>query len=502
MAESLPEVFKWEPGITIEQIMERARNDAAAGNPTSDRESLTGCETDFVTQVRNTARDFVKTINESYLGKLHHNLNEIGGALVKLKNQAAQSLGTGNASALNAKIEDALQSDRNELANLRARAMEYQEQWNAFRFDHEINVQASYPDSRLQHMAMVMVAVVAETVMNAFFFENQNGVLGGAVIALAISVLNLGFAALLGHAFTYKNYTLRSKDDSLKQMGYRAFGWISLLVFILLSVYLNGVFSTFRMEYSLVENPDDIAQTSAAFRNALTGAAGIFALSNPFVDVMSFVLFFIGLLICAFSFFKGYTFDDPHPGYGKVDRLLRHARDDYEEAFETVEPKVKRILQERASELEGFQRALADTKGRIESAAIQLRGWRAAYAAEMGNIRDFLRLGISTYRDVNRSIRATPAPAYFSSAPDAELHLTEPDFAQADARLVAELEGVERLEMEWHEKVNSALTDLRNSSAAVSTQAIETFRASVDALASKKKRERSAGGSATAPAGQ
>ena len=56
-----------------------------------------------------------------------------------------------------------------------------------FRAMHGIQEQAVYPDSLLWHVGVIAVLALSETLVNAVFYENAQGLLGGFVVALSVS---------------------------------------------------------------------------------------------------------------------------------------------------------------------------------------------------------------------------------------------------------------------------------------------------------------------------
>ena len=104
-------------------------------------------------------------------------------------------------------IEHHMSADRHTLVDLRVTELSLRADLNGFKAVNGINNQAHYPDDMLLHLAWIFLCMALETVINAFFFENEGGLLGGAVYALAISVVNLGLAGVFGYFFRFVNHS-------------------------------------------------------------------------------------------------------------------------------------------------------------------------------------------------------------------------------------------------------------------------------------------------------
>ena len=46
----------------------------------------------------------------------------------------------------------------------------------------------------------------------------------------------------------------------------------------------------------------------------------------------SLILFLVGVIFSCIAFWKGYTLDDKHPGYGSMDRRHKAAENEFKEA--------------------------------------------------------------------------------------------------------------------------------------------------------------------------
>jgi hypothetical protein len=299
-------------------------------------------------------------------------------------------------------------AERDALAKLTEARLLAKTDWLYFREVNGINEQAVYPESHVWHFAIVAVLALVETVINSFFYLNSAGLVGGFTVAIGVSAVNMLLALFLGIGFRYIN--LKSKLKVLV-------GWAALLSFIAAALYCNALFATFRSEYQLLPDPGDPNQLRHAFTAASQSAVQVFMFKATFSDLLSFVLFGIGLILSAIAFWKGYGYDDKHPGYGELDRRLKDA-----ESTELEAQKHFRLaIQTHLDSIQGNLRELLHQPTRlIGELAMKSSDLNHAkqtllfqYAAI---VRDFT-LVLKSYRTANTAIRPTPPPSYFSELP-------------------------------------------------------------------------------------
>lgn len=297
-----------------------------------------------------------------------------------------------------------------------ATEMESRAALNAFRARKEIRDPARYPDDRLFHFSLLILFVAIETGVNAFFYEGSSGLLGGAFVAFAVSVVNMGIAAILGALFRYSN---------LPELKHKLVGYGSLLGFVLAGFVLNLIFSTFRIQYQLVQMqvideglPEPTtAILVGALRTAVIDAFSVFQLNFPAIDFMSFTLFFVGFGCSVIAFWKGYTFDDRHPGHGDIDRRHKAAEKAFAEAKERAFEDAHVGVSQMADEVERLRDSIISEQRNASALKAQTQSAHAALTSTVGTIQGELNLVIETYRAANRATRATSAPQYFSELP-------------------------------------------------------------------------------------
>jgi hypothetical protein len=341
----------------------------------------------------------------------------------------------------------------------------------AFRARHDITEQAVYPESHVWHFSIILSLALVETIVNAFFYENAQGLLGGFVVALSVAAFNMAGALVLGMLFRFKN--LRDPEK-------RAGGWASLVVFAVLTVYCNALFAAFRASYQVVVDPSDAAEVRQAFRTAAGQAGQVFTFGMDFGDLMSFILFGIGILLSCFAFYKGYTFDDRFPGYGAKDRLLKAAKRVELAAQEVVRQKLKEFLQHRRREIQAISREPMELmKAAGERAAELQHGYTVHQANQAAIQRDF-ELVLKSYRDANAAIRATEPPPYFTVYQDIRHPVDEQQKDGVLAVLSAANQRAMALRDKYQEPLNTKLNDLQRDTATILDKTFAEFLRSVE----------------------
>jgi hypothetical protein len=367
-----------------------------------------------------------------------------------------------------------------------ASEMEARASLNGFKSRNEIKDPAKYPPDRLFHFSLLILFVAIETGVNAFFYEGSAGLLGGAFVALAVSVVNMGIATMLGALFRYSNLPL---------IKHKLVGYGALLGFVLAGFVLNLIFSTFRVQYQLVQievinqslQEPTTTMLVGALRSAVVDAFSIFQLNFPAIDFMSFTLFFVGFGCSVIAFWKGYTFDDRYPGHGDMDRRHKTTEKAFAETKDRAFEDALSGVRQMADEVETLRDSIVAEQRNASALKAQVKGAHATLQSTVKAIQGELSLVIETYRAANRATRATNTPPYFSDLPavapadDGSTHCTELlvkiDEVAAKAKALADTRATilgerllqirqkinELVEQEFHKQLDSVRVRAQNS---------------------------------------
>lgn len=296
------------------------------------------------------------------------------------------------------------QGDQNKLLRdhaLAKRALE------AFKVKHglEERYKADYPESKLLHFALLFVALAIEGFVNAAFFPQDLGLVGGFVIAVLVSLGNVGICFLAGWLFL--------RELNHKNRLRKAFG---LAGFIAISILVIGIHSSVaHYREAIARNP------GAEFISSFTFDP------RGLQDMHSLLLIAIGITISVFAMWKGYTFDDPYPKFGDVFRAWKELDDDVSESKLAYKQKVGEAYDRTVREVHEIPEKLRSQ----ENDLIKYEGEIGTYFACVNSYYQQARLGaqrlLTTFRNTVQKVWERPDCLSISpTLLDEELELLDP----------------------------------------------------------------------------
>ncbi|MGH8498203.1 MAG: hypothetical protein ACRERV_05260 [Methylococcales bacterium] len=205
-----------------------------------------------------------------------------------------------------------------------------------------------------------------ETAVNSWFYQSitNSDLLGGAMIALGVSVVNMGLSTLAGIFFRYIN---------LRNLKAKIIGHVSLVGFAILTLLLNLVFCFFRDEAmdflgdSLDQEPDERKLFSKAL---MKSTRFLTTLALPSISLETFLMFFIGAGCSMIAFYKGYSFDDKYPGHGTLDRKQKKADQVFKEAQKQTRARVEAEIRQHNEPNPGVARRHTQRAAAVQHAQI------------------------------------------------------------------------------------------------------------------------------------
>ncbi len=268
-----------------------------------------------------------------------------------------------------------------------------------FKAKNNITREASYPNSKILYIGIIMVILLSETSLNAYFFAkgNELGLIGGAAQALIISLINVVSAFFLG-GYLVKKLNLVKKSPVLKY-GVLA----ALLSFATVILFFNLLVGHLRVQLGI--DPD------AAYVEAIkTFMAAPFGLN----EFDSIILVIVGLLSFLIAFTDFYKMDDEYPGYGQLDRKYQDALIDFnelkEELLEEIEGSSKSILNKLETQ-QMTSKVIMQELMEVPIFRQKLQDHAREYFRYLNNTYGSM---ISLYREINNDNRTDDAPAYFN----------------------------------------------------------------------------------------
>lgn len=303
-----------------------------------------------------------------------------------------------------ASLAGVLSRHRDSLANARANLEESEQQYNQFRDEHGLKRPARVPLFFLKPIVILLALLLAETVINAFIFAgiSAQGMIGGWLTALVISVINIIMGLVLGFAIIrYALFWSGPQRYVLAGVG---------LVLIAFAVFFNLYVAHFRevAEAAILADQSGEAVLTRDRAPSLATAWPHFT-QNPFNigSVLGIGLLVIGLSIFGVAAYEGYGgFTDPFPGFGRVGKryflnqiiVASFSDSAREQAFERLDAIRKRLNSSQMI----HNHFLNQVTTAIDFAD---RLSKAASTAEQ-RVNNHAWMLISDYRAVNRRVRA------------------------------------------------------------------------------------------------
>ncbi len=330
---------------------------------------------------------------------------------------------------------------------------------------------ATYPESQVYHFAIVAALALVEWVALASFYAEGSdfGLLGGVLIAMALSVVNISLAIVSGNLLRYVNH--RSAGRRLLALTGAAVLYAAFALVTLGAAHYRVATNDIAHAQPAVSAPGaqalppslagDVDQWKAA-RLAWQRFA-----ANPvgFDDVFSWILVVLAVVFGIFASYKGYRIDDPYPGYGELDREVKRQRAAYEatktEYGRLVDQVFDRTFQEQAH-------LLSEVKSNIEyyqQLVTRTEDERRTFIRGAAELQDACNIVLKRYRQANQRVRESPAPAYFNDSVTFGFPLTKPPagVAESDEWLARSYESAIKEFSEIARQNDAALQNLRTA---------------------------------------
>lgn len=404
------------------------------------------------TGLRSDAEGFLsneQTIFDGVVSEANSAANAADSRLIELRTDIQQVLAD---DTIGPQIEAEFASDRRRLVSVTAERIKAEVEWRSFRAQHGISTMPHYPDSLVLHWALVAAMILIETGINAAFYQNANGLIGGFAVAAAVAFVNMGSAVLLGNLFRRKN--LASADQKF-------IGWLSLAIFLPLAIFCNALFAAFRSVYQTVEDPTNLTALNLGFQEAWAEAGRIFIFDYHFTDLSSFILFMFGIILSGVAFWKGYTSDDPFPGYSRRDRALKLAKNNELVAQELAKQKIKDLLTSHRNRVQGLASQFATHISMLSNHLSATEDAASALEANTAAIQRDFHLVLDAYQQSNLAVRGTPPPPYFNKHPVITGKVDASSAGVATAKMKHSMAGLENLHEKYRLDLNAKLNALQ-----------------------------------------
>lgn len=307
-----------------------------------------------------------------------------------------------------------------ELDHLRDRFGETRAEFDAFRARHLLSRPARNPTGRWTTIGLLVVLVALESVLNGFFFAAgaKHGLIGGIGTAVGISIVNVVLAFLVGLV-------------PVRWINHR--NWLVKLLGVVFTVGGSAaLFALHAFAAHLRDASTALLPPAEAMNLALQT---LFSAPWILTDITSYYLFALGCLCAGITIWKGYTFDDPYPNFGRQSRRLEAVRAAYSVEHSELFDRLDDIKDETIRDIDsGIERI-----PRYPQEAAAIRAERTALLGSFktyeGSVETAVNHLLATYRAANRACRSTLTPPHFDqlwSLPAAALEDSETKKALAE----------------------------------------------------------------------
>lgn len=464
--------YESQIGKKLLDVQRAGRESAEQNRPSSNATAPDEVEVSLLNEAHGYVLN-VKTEFDQSVAEVQKNTRDLGQKCSDLEVNLEQLLSDDTMTAV---AQQRLAQQQAELVRLKVDDLQKLASLKSFKHDHKITREPSYPGDRVHHFALIVIATVVEVFVNAAFFRNEAGFVGGSMVALSVAAINIGGAVWLGHLFANKNHIDLSR---------RYLGWAVLAVFVIWMVFLNGLISAFRYHYGAMAD-DGLEATTAAFASALKDGVNFILLDPAFRDFMSFILFFFGIGLAIFAFYKGYHADDVYPGYGKLHREWASSRASWETRIESVRKDLHSLLESQRSALLNKKSELLQYSSQASQALTTLENAKTSCRGALQVIRNEYLQVRNSYRQINLTIRTTPPPTYFGDDSTELPQDYEGSLAEASALLGGLRGRLEEVKSRYLDRVARRLQQQVTEIAGLEKTLFASFEAEIKQRAEKE----------------
>ena len=194
--------------------------------------------------------------------------------------------------------------------------------------------------------------------MNAKFFPSDMGLLGGFMMAFMVSLANVSFCFTFGWILPNINHDISRHENRLKGFSSRIGAGI---VFLFSLVFIFGLHSSVAQYRENVMNSTNISTDTPSLISTLSFDP------RGLQDMESLAIIAIGLAISIFSYYKGYTFDDSYPGFGREYRSWKKFEDLVSEADRDYKNKLVGEYRIAFDKVQKFPNAIDTLEGQLKA---------------------------------------------------------------------------------------------------------------------------------------
>ena len=275
--------------------------------------------------------------------------------------------------------------------------------YSKFKDNNQLEYEPHYPPSRVLLFSILFIEVLAETILNFNFFKDvsEDYIIGGVYNAFLLSLINVGILGWLfgKNCFWFKNHISQTKAS---------LGWVSLVIFLILSLLLNYFVANYRAIAKLATENETAFNFNEVFIN-------MFTFNNP-LSLNDWFLFLIGFMAAIIAFVTSYKMDDPYPGYGKIHRQLEEAREEYNKTKAEIEEELDETQKSQIREVSKLSDELTVNHNMSKSIIADEESYLSKLKNSHGYLEKACNVCLREYQQNNESARTKSKPKYFNKS--------------------------------------------------------------------------------------
>lgn len=267
-----------------------------------------------------------------------------------------------------------------------------------FKLDNNIDREETSSEKPIFHYSILSLIILVESIINSFFFASGSdlGILGGAMQAFIVALLNFMFAMIV-----FKLYSFFT--DIKRSLFYKRILQILIIFMSFFVLIFHLIVGHFRDAISI--SPEE------AYKMSMNTF-----LNSPFTleSFQSWMLIVIGISIFIFVLFELSKIMDPYPGYSKITEKYIKAKNEFESLKYDVLEEAKNIEEATEENVKSTIRQIKHIYNESRDIPNNLINLEDKYKEHIQHLENIYNLLIKRYRNINISFREDKQrPNYF-----------------------------------------------------------------------------------------
>ena len=267
--------------------------------------------------------------------------------------------------------------------------------------------------SRFLSILVIIACALSEVVLNATLLQEVSvaGLAGSVAQMLLITAVNV----LVG-TFALGLGALRLRNSV--HLPTKVFGYLTALLLVAMIGAFNMLVGHFRD--SMLEKGLTISENVYALLADDTLSR---FLSDPigYDSFQSTLLVIVGLIFFFITGWKGYSLDDPYPGYSRKYKAVNNAESHYSHQISSAQDAIQESCNQSISFLDDILFQAETMRGEYWASSEAVRNIIEAFPERIRQYQNDCDTIIAAYREANLAAREEPVPRFFQTFPEVKL---------------------------------------------------------------------------------